>query len=57
MQIVVTLAVEVDPKSWYEVYGREETASGVRQDVKDYVLNTVASAPGILDSEASVELR
>ncbi len=57
MKIVVTLAVEVDPQKWYEVYGREADASGVRQDVKEYVQSAVTAAPGIVDSEAAVTLR
>jgi hypothetical protein len=57
MKIVVTLAVEVDPEKWYEIYGRESDAAGVRRDVKEYALSAVTNSPGILDSEASVTLR
>ena len=41
MKIGVVLTVEVDPEAWALEYGTGTTASEVRQDVRDYVLNMV----------------
>lgn len=58
MKINVTLSIDVDPKEWLAVgYGGGESASEIREDVKQYVLNHVQGAAGIEESDAVVTLK
>lgn len=61
MKVTVTLVVEFDPKAWADAQGREGVwtedgkgynPAGVRQDVRDYVLNLVQNSV-MIDEEAS----
>jgi hypothetical protein len=62
MKIRVSLVVEVDPKEWAQSNGRivdadgNFTASGVREDVRSYLLNHVQMAALIDETSADVTL-
>lgn len=57
MKIKVELLVEVDPQEWANTYGGSSKAADVREDVQDYVLNSVQGLAGIDESEAEVTLK
>ena len=56
MKISVRLTIDVEPSEWHAVYGNGDSASEVRQDVREYVLNAVQCLAGIEDSDATVTL-
>lgn len=58
MKVVVTMAIEVDPATWAELYGADPDMSRreVREDVKQYVSSQVALSPAA-DEEAIVSVR
>jgi hypothetical protein len=57
MKILVTLAVDVDPQEWDEVYGNGSSPAEVRADIRSYILNHVQESAGMEDTSATVSLR
>lgn len=58
MKISIQLTVDVDPKAWLLVgYGGEETLPAIREDVRQYVYNSVQGLAGIDESGAVVTLK
>lgn len=60
MKVIVTMAVEVDPAAWAELYsdGPDMSRRAIRDDVKQYVRSQVAlSAAGEEEAIVSVCIR
>ena len=57
MKVTVSLVIDVDPASWYEVYGGAKTPAEVRQDVRNYIYDAVSQLPGIEESGATVTIK
>lgn len=59
MKINVTLSIEVSPEAWLATGANVESedAAGVRQDVKDYLLNLAQCSALVEESGAEVTLK
>lgn len=55
MKIAVTVVIEVDAEAWADEYGIDK--ADVRDDIKQYVLTGVQTAPGVAATDATVTLR
>lgn len=56
MKISVNLSIEIDPTNWV-ILRDGNSASEVREDIKEYVLYSVQGLAGIQESGAKVTLK